>query len=104
MQVIHGEGALLGGQSVKHLAGVRHLLLTQAVAQGHVRHVGEGRRAGTEQLNQLLMNLLELGLARLQVQVLHLGHRAEGVYRTPACLKTRCVQRLAELRGLHRSQ
>ena len=48
VQVIHGEGTLLGGQSVKHLAGVRHLLLTQAVAQGHVRHVGEGCRAGTE--------------------------------------------------------
>ena len=48
MQVIHGEGALLGRQSVKHLTGVRHLLFREPVTQGHVRHVGEGRRAGTE--------------------------------------------------------
>ena len=48
MQVIHGEGTLLGGQSVKHLTGVIHLLLREPVAQGHVRHIGEGRRTGAE--------------------------------------------------------
>ena len=48
MQVIHGEGALLGGQSIKHLTGVRHLLFREPVTQGHVRHIGEGCRTGTE--------------------------------------------------------
>lgn len=48
VQVIHGEGALLGGQSIKHLTGVRHLLFREPVTQGHVRHIGEGCRTGTE--------------------------------------------------------
>ena len=104
MQAVHREGAPLRGQGVKRLAGAGHLFLAQPVPQGYVRHVREGSRAGTEQLNQLLVNLLDLGLARIQVQVLHLGDRAEGVHRTPARLKTRRVQRLAELRGVHRSQ
>ena len=101
MQVIHREGAPLRGQGVKRLAGAGHLFLAQTVAQGHVRHVREGGRTRTEHPNKIPVNPLEFGLARLQVQVLHLGHRAEGVHRPPASLETRGAQVFGKPRGTH---
>ena len=86
MQVIHTEGTLLSRQSIKHLAGVGHLLLAQTVAQSHMRHIGEGCRTRAEHLNQLLVDPLEFSLARFQVQIVHLGDRPEGLHRPPASL------------------